>query len=125
MVDREKVRTQLAGIGIGLDMAGYHNDAQCVRDALALLREQEPRLLSVDEVKALPPDTDVYVENGTYDNGPRYLLAATKEGVGGRDGVSFFYFSRFWKDYNHLPYGWRVWTARPTKEQRRAVKWDD
>ena len=41
MVDREKVRTQLAGIGIGLDMAGYHNDAQCIRDALALLREQE------------------------------------------------------------------------------------
>lgn len=42
MTDREKVRTQLAEIGIGLDMAGYHNDAQCVRDALALLREQEP-----------------------------------------------------------------------------------
>ena len=42
MTDREKVLTQLAEIGMGLDMAGYHNDAQCVRDALALLREQEP-----------------------------------------------------------------------------------
>lgn len=41
MPDREKVLTQLAGISIGLDMAGHHNDAQCVRDALALLREQK------------------------------------------------------------------------------------
>ena len=42
MADRKKVLTQLAEIGIGLDMAGYHDDAQCVRDALAMLREQEP-----------------------------------------------------------------------------------
>ena len=41
MADREKVLTQLAEIGIGLDMAGYHNDAQCVRDAIEMLREQE------------------------------------------------------------------------------------
>ena len=42
MADRKKVLTQLAELGIGLDMAGYHDDAQCVRDTLALLREQEP-----------------------------------------------------------------------------------
>ena len=41
MADRKKVLTQLVEIGIGLDMAGYHDDAQCVRDALVLLREQE------------------------------------------------------------------------------------
>jgi len=41
MADREKMLTQLAGIGIALDMAGYHADAQCVRDVLALLREQQ------------------------------------------------------------------------------------
>ena len=33
---------QLEGIGNGLDMGGYQDDAQCVRDALSLLREQEP-----------------------------------------------------------------------------------
>jgi len=42
MPDREKILKQLAGIGIALDMDGHHADAQCVRDALALLREQEP-----------------------------------------------------------------------------------
>ena len=43
MTDREeKMLNQLAGIGIALDMGGYHADAQCVRDALALLMEQKP-----------------------------------------------------------------------------------
>ena len=42
MLDREKMLKQLAGIGIALDMDGYHADAQCVRNALTLLREQEP-----------------------------------------------------------------------------------
>lgn len=43
MTDREeKMLNQLAGIGIALDVAGYHADAQCVRDALALLLEQKP-----------------------------------------------------------------------------------
>lgn len=42
MADRKKVLTQLAELSICLDMSGYHNDAQCVRDALAMLREQEP-----------------------------------------------------------------------------------
>lgn len=42
MTDREeKMLNQLAGIGIALDMGGYHADAQCVRDALALLMEQD------------------------------------------------------------------------------------
>ena len=42
MTDREKILKQLAGIGISLDMDGYHADAQCVRDATNLLREHEP-----------------------------------------------------------------------------------
>lgn len=49
MADREKVLTQLVEIGIGLDMAGYHNDAQCVRDALAMLREPARGWISVKE----------------------------------------------------------------------------
>ena len=42
MTDREKLLIQLEGVGTGLDMAGYYVDAQCVREALAMLREQEP-----------------------------------------------------------------------------------
>lgn len=49
MADRKKVLTQLAELGIGLDMAGYHNDAQCVRDALALLREPARGWVSVKD----------------------------------------------------------------------------
>ena len=50
MADREKVLNQLAGIGIALDMGGYHADAQCVRDALAMLMEQKPVPVEEHEV---------------------------------------------------------------------------
>jgi len=49
VADRKKVLTQLAEIGIGLDMAGYHDDAQCVRDALAMLREPARGWISVKD----------------------------------------------------------------------------
>jgi len=45
MPDREKVRKTLIGISFALDMDGHHNDAQAVRDALALLKEQEPKMV--------------------------------------------------------------------------------
>lgn len=41
MPDREKVITTLAAIGIALDMDGHHKDAQAVRDAVKMLKEQE------------------------------------------------------------------------------------
>jgi hypothetical protein len=52
MSDREIVLIQLEGVGIGLDMAGYHTDAQCVRDALALLREQDTVEHALEVLKA-------------------------------------------------------------------------
>lgn len=59
MADREKVLTQLVEISIGLDMAGYHNDAQCVRDALALLREPARGWVSVTE--RMPEEGGEYI----------------------------------------------------------------
>lgn len=42
MPDRKKVIETLMQIGIALDMDDYHNDAQAIRDAIGMLKEQEP-----------------------------------------------------------------------------------
>lgn len=47
VADREKILKQLAGIGIALDMDGHHADAKCIRDARALLKEQEPKPVKI------------------------------------------------------------------------------
>ena len=69
MADREKVLTQLAGIGIALDMAGYHDDAQCVRNALAMLREPARGWISVKERM---PEPNVSVLLAVYDRDHGY-----------------------------------------------------
>ena len=72
-------------------------------DALELLKEQEPRLVvkddfeNADKYGYLP----VYVENR---DGDMYWDCITDAALG--DTVS------------------RFWTAKPTDEQRKAVKWD-
>ena len=131
MTDREIVLIRLEGVGVGLDMAGYHADAQCVRDVLSLLREQEPRVMTLEEVikhYSLPP---VFVDD----------LSAQEDYL---QDIAPLYFDFpqcdswvvHWRGYHSVrkylddwraSYGikWRCWTARPTDEQREAVKWDD
>jgi len=71
------------------------------RDALALLREQEPRVLTLDEL------TEIYVEfkgNACPVRLSNFDLQKIIMYVD--DGVC------------------RLWIGRPTDEQREAVKWD-
>ena len=99
--------------------------AHLTADALELLKEQEPRVMTFDELLALPHgiETDVPV------------VMETKTPVGKWDGGSMCQ----WKPagfvqemvqdhrwYNREHYGeyWRVWNVRPTVAQRKAVKWD-
>lgn len=100
--------------------AGYANTAD---DALALLKAQEPRVMTLEEVNNLPYG-HVLIE--TDKNEPiRWLDALlfckninfsfdfiTLEGRARLLGV----------EYNRE---WRCWTSWPTDEQRKAVKWDD
>lgn len=70
-------------------------------DTLALLREQKPRVMSLDEL------TEIYVE--FKDNA--YLVRLTMFDLSTiimymEDGIC------------------RLWTGKPTDEQREAVKWE-
>ena len=87
-------------------------------DALSLLKAQEPRVMTLEEVKALPVESDVWIETEYY-VGKITIFAATINTKGLR-GV-MVYGSHKTYDYEAYNKLWRCWTARPTDEQRKAV----
>ena len=130
MTDREKVIKGLECCSKGdcadCDNCTYHGiqtDVPCestlMRDALALLKAQVPRVMEFDDVvggdecwleaiNGACGYADCYACTGTgevqvfrckYDN-PQYIMA---------------------KDYLKT---WRCWTSRPTDEQREAIPWN-
>ena len=108
------------------DLFGLDCERQLYRDAVELLKEQlkeqEPRVLTWDEVTALPngEENEVAVVQeqkvpvGTFDNGSICQWRGAR-----------FVQERDHYYYNEETYGttWRCWTALPTKKQRKAVKW--
>lgn len=91
-------------------------------DALALLKAQEPRLLTLEEVKASKGD-DMYLEISTRIDEIPYITAATLDGVGTKGVV--FYCSHFdFVAYSRRLYGWRCWTSRPDEKVRAETPWD-
>ena len=97
--------------------------ANLLQDALALLKAQKPRVMTLEEVTALPYG---YV-----------LIETDKEGsLRWVDALLFCKNTNFSFDFITLEgrarllgaeYNkeWRCWTSRPTDEQRKAAKWDD
>lgn len=96
----------------------------CAKDALALLKAQEPRVLSVADIidEHITPDI-IWVER-RHENDicagvwqiDHYEMAL--EGVIDDLGEEI---AERPDAYNTL---WRCWTARPTDEQREAVPWE-
>lgn len=152
MPDREKVLTALAictgkckclGCWYRQNNPDFRCQERLMADALALLREQEPRLLGLEEVKAialreaernLSTNVEpVWLEqnDGGLTNLALVLISWWyMEGID-KDETEFefiaYYFGTDLDDtLNYLDYGtrWRVWSSKPTEEQRKAVKWD-
>lgn len=92
-----------------------------VRDALELLKAQEPRVMTLEEVKT-SAGCDVWLElSGNI--AEDVMIATTIEGCGAK-GICTRYESLNYVGYGIKPYGWRCWTSRPTDAQREAVKWE-
>lgn len=85
------------------------------------LKEQESRVMTLEEVKAIPYDADIWIETEYY-VGKITIFAATINTKGLR-GV-MVYGSHKTYDYEAYNKLWRCWTSRPTNEQREAAKWD-
>lgn len=92
-------------------------------DALELLKEQEPRVLTHEEADAIAHQTEetaIYLERKS----DKSLYAAIAGDTQGRvPNISWLGKERNYQDEYGI--SWRCWSARPTDEQREAVKWDE
>ena len=123
MMDREKVIKGLECCNEFVTCKAncpYRNDG-CreilSRDAIALLKAQEPRVMTLDEFQV------------SEDN-PKWL--ETKDGKHARWTLGNAGYNKFYDNHmiGYLPverYGvdWRCWTSEPTEEQREVTPWND
>ena len=129
MPDREKVMLGIeacanSDIMMHCSVCPYYEIHQrCVttmmRDALALLKEQEARVLTIDNIETLlHKGSDVFIER----RGLGFILPATVFRVG-RNFIEFYgaLMSERFDRYNRF---WRLWTNRPTDDQRKAAVWN-
>ena len=91
--------------------------------AVKALEEQEPRMLTLEELRSLDgTDHFVWLE----DNGEYALYDCYAEVTAYRNNVELNIFGsevEFEPDNEEYGKTWRCWSARPTEEQRKAVKW--
>lgn len=97
--------------------------AMC-RDALVLLKEQEPRVMTYDEVKALDgTESTVYVERQTKTFYNEMAFVNVEKVYG--EGIIFHgqksIFGHKKKDYGKK---WRCWTSRPDKKVMSNTPWE-
>lgn len=107
----------------------YHTDkARCLttlmRDALALLKEQEPRVLTVEEIRSGTVEV-VWLEDADKPNViPGIWFRLSNEG--GDEAVDIHVMDGFvgarLEVYGKL---WRCWSAWPTEEQMRETPWKE
>ena len=89
-------------------------------DALALMKKQEPRVMTKDEVMALEEGEVAWLEERFERAGKSFIAPMMSDGKGKMMGT-----------YAHLSVavmhsrGRRFWTARPTEEQREAEAWNN
>ena len=130
MADREKV---IWGLESCVDPQAlcckcpYYNYGHCDpdkvrKDAIALLREQEARVLDWNEIGTV--DGAVWLEDRDENEVVPGLVMQMHSAVNldiKKDG-KLRTASASRSDYGDR---WRAWSARPTEEQRKAVKWND
>lgn len=104
----------------------YHDDGcetTLCNDAIALLKEQEARVMTIEELQA--------IETPWNRNTPPYLFVEERSGTGSRwirwmswgiihDGVR----SQGTMGVQNYGSKWRVWNLEPTPEQMRETPWE-
>lgn len=125
MIDRVKVIEGLERLLHSGKMYDAHLVIDTCEAAIALLKAQEPHLMTLDEIH---DSMVVYLEAGT-----EFLKRMDDDGVvlaiGGSECTGAKCFITVWNvgiagmndDYNVT---WRAWSQRPTKEQREKEPWN-
>lgn len=129
MKDREKV---IKGLEICTSRPCYCTDCpykkeycldsqNVMEDALALLKRQVPRVLTLEEVRNYCSDF-VYLETASG-----WIECCIKDEGMSNKFVGYFvcgFGECFIEEWNEHGKTWRCWSYRPTDEQREAVKWE-
>lgn len=127
MADREKLKARFEELKASME-AGLFGTVGMdeVEAVLELIRETEPRVLTIEEMKRIEPGTVYWGEGHHVRN--LWPMAFTDEAIKDLDsGLLKDSYGRVYELslYNFGAMGWRLWTARPTEEQREAVKWNE
>jgi len=138
MANREKVLYSLSccsnpSAGQNCIQCYYRHGDICIqdltRDAAELLNEQEPkqepkqepRVLTLEEIK----DGEPYWFGAGKEFVVRPVICVHREDDAQKPYITFVWefgtFSWMSEDYGKA---WRVWSAKPTVEQRKEVEWD-
>ena len=88
-----------------------------MKDALSLLKEQEPRVMTKEEI--IGWDGYIWFE---YKGMRAMKTVLINYGMAREPFIGDYPTKELsWGTYHET---WRAWTAQPTDEQRKAVKWD-
>lgn len=94
---------------------------ELLKDAISLLKAQQPRVMTLEEVRLLGKDDIVWYERkGVFGQPrPRVVEFVFDDHITFTDGGVW--------SFSADGYGerWRLWTSRPTDEQREAMKWNE
>lgn len=95
---------------------------ELLEDALELLKAQEPRLMTLEEVKELNWDYCYLEEEVAKDKTLRAYIGKHRVKC-----VTWPSIATCTLTYGDDSYGkrWRCWTEKPTEEQREAMPWDE
>ena len=121
MTDREKTINeleQLKKFAIKNDMPGIE---KTTKSAIELLKDQEPRVMKLEEVKAFGWDY-CYLEEERL-QGKEYRAVCGDYVL---TCITWPCVTSMRIQHGDEDYGkkWRCWSAKPTDEQRQAVKWE-
>ena len=146
MVEKEKVMRGLVACAGGIGSCdtcpySYKGSMMCdrkglMRDVITLLKEQEPRMLSLGEAiggkNGLEIDPYVFVEIkgredifiGSVNDASHYNYPDLRFGVGECFQINrSFPASKIYFNTDYMKTV-RCWTHKPSKEQRMAAKWE-
>ena len=118
---REEVIEGLKKVWDAFDHMEHELYADYVFDALKMLKEQEPRVLTLDEVRY--EYEVVWLET-------KYLqptVCLVDNGESDADWICFAFGvdDSYPMSWHLCGKSWRCWSSKPTEEQREAVPWQD
>ena len=128
MIDREKVIKGLGAVKETLEDMRDKLGAKWCEDAIALLKAQEPRVMTLEDVLKLRFNEVVYFEmaiSGVMI--PAIVIDVIEHMPDGEIGLlQLRHIQQPASNADLEYYGktWRVWDRMPTDEQRVKVKWD-